>query len=739
MTGVEGIAVKIGESAVKQIGGRLRQRMRPDTSRAALIRAADDLADAVDSRERDLLAQLRGGRNMIVDDLEFRAELRLRLAAGDAIGVLKDIGPYFRRQQTRRLVVLGEPGAGKTVAVVHLLLDQLKHRKSLADAVRADEPVPVRVNAAGWDGSRDFTSWLVHQLTIDYPLNPRVARALVEANKILPVLDGLDEMDPPDAEPVLARSAVERLNKSPWQDRAVVAACRSTVYKAVRELRPDAGLQFATTVTLQPLSAEDIYLHLEQYRDELGRAEAEWAAITDQLDEADGVLATCLRTPWMLSLAATALKRGGHETAVELAACRDPAQVGERLFASLIPAAVDAIPESDSAATYTEEDVQRWLRVLARHLERRRSEHSGGAQIALDQIWHLAGPRRCRVLHVVIGGLVFAASFALAVLLFNGGIVTPALWVGLVAGIVAMLRFGLAAGPDIGKLRAKGIRRIGWRGSGVTRRFAWRVPGRTRWRRGLRRGLLVGLLGLPFYILPLFPLVSSSSATVFSTALYVSVLISASFVLGLALVAGLVSGLGTTPEERLALGQDAQRVIHDDLVSGLMAAIVWIAVWLMLGPIFGLASSVVRAYVYERRCKFLAQPGLPDEVRNSYGQLHCPYKASLAAVLKQWQEWLPAGLVIGLIVGGVFAVVLAPLSAVATGRYGVGSLLFGLTGIFPRRPARFLEWARDSGLLRVTGIAYQCRHDSYQQWLAAGGGSRDVTLRSDTPTDARTG
>src|SRR6516225_1259643 len=308
--------------------------MRPDTSRAALIRAADDLADAVDSRERDLLAQLRGGRNMIVDDLEFRAELRLRLAAGDAIGVLKDIGPYFRRQQTRRLVVLGEPGAGKTVAVVHLLLDQLKHRKSLADAVRADEPVPVRVNAAGWDGSRDFTSWLVHQLTIDYPLNPRVARALVEANKILPVLDGLDEMDPPDAEPVLACSAVERLNKSPWQDRAVVAACRSTVYKAVRELRPDAGLQFATTVTLQPLSAEDIYLHLEQYRDELGRAEAEWAAITDQLDEADGVLATCLRTPWMLSLAATALKRGGHETAVELAACRDPAQVGERLFAS---------------------------------------------------------------------------------------------------------------------------------------------------------------------------------------------------------------------------------------------------------------------------------------------------------------------------------------------------------------------------------------------------------------------
>jgi predicted NACHT family NTPase len=255
VTGVDVTAVKAAEAVAKWSVAQLWRWMRPDTSRTALIREADDLADAVDSRETDLLAQLRGGRNMIVDDLEFRAELRWRLAAGDAVGVLKDIG---RRQQTRRLVVLGEPGAGKTVAVVNLLLDQLKYRKSLADAVRADEPVPVRVNAAGWDGSRDFTSWLAHQLTIDYGLNPRVARAMVNG-RILPVLDGLDEMDPPDAEPVLACSALERLNKSPWQDRAVVVACRSTVYKAIRELRPDGALQFATTVTLQPLSAEDIF------------------------------------------------------------------------------------------------------------------------------------------------------------------------------------------------------------------------------------------------------------------------------------------------------------------------------------------------------------------------------------------------------------------------------------------------------------------------------------------------
>ena len=71
---------------------------------------------------------------------------------------------------------------------------------------------------------------------------------------------------------------------------------------------------------------------------------------------------------------------------------------------------------------------------------------------------------------------------------------------------------------------------------------------------------------------------------------------------------------------------------------------------------------------------------------------------------------LTAGLVFGLAVGLVYAL--------AAGRYATASLLFAFTEIFPPRPAQFLEWARNAGLLRVTGIAYQCRHDSYQQWLA---------------------
>jgi hypothetical protein len=96
----------------------------------------DNLADAVSCRETVLLDQLRGGPEMVFDNLEFRAEPRLSLVAGDAAGVLADVGSYFRRQETGRMVVLGEAGAGKTVLAVRFLLDQLHHRATLADAVR---------------------------------------------------------------------------------------------------------------------------------------------------------------------------------------------------------------------------------------------------------------------------------------------------------------------------------------------------------------------------------------------------------------------------------------------------------------------------------------------------------------------------------------------------------------------------------------------------------------------------
>jgi hypothetical protein len=237
--------------------------------------------------------------------------------------------------------------------------------------------------------------------------------------------------------------------------------------------------------------------------------------------------------------------------------------------------------------------------------------------------------------------------------------------------------------------------------------------------RGLAVGVVPGVVfGLPWLL---------GSRHDIPTALVILAL-----VVGIGLASGLVSGLRTTSEERLALGQDAGRVIHDDLVSGLVVGLAWLPVLLPLtaGLLFAIGYERYHQQreAYERQWSFECVVdrlgGRCMIIHHDFPPVNVPKPSSL----------LPAT---GLLFGFVVVVVVASVSARASGRYAIASLLFGFTETFPRRPARFLEWARNAGLLRVTGVAYQFRHDTYGEWLAAGGGTRDLTVRSDPPADAR--
>jgi hypothetical protein len=53
-----------------------------------------------------------------------------------------------------RLVITGDPGAGKSGAANLLLLDALSHRDRVDEEERHRVPVPVLVNALGWDPTR---------------------------------------------------------------------------------------------------------------------------------------------------------------------------------------------------------------------------------------------------------------------------------------------------------------------------------------------------------------------------------------------------------------------------------------------------------------------------------------------------------------------------------------------------------------------------------------------------------
>ncbi len=100
-----------------------------------------------------------------------------------------DLVVAFRGLPRRRLVVIGGPGTGKTTLAVQLLVHLL--------ATRHDrEPVPVLFSLIDFDPERlSLAGWLAARLVRDYPgLDVPAARALVERDRLLPVLDGLDEV-----------------------------------------------------------------------------------------------------------------------------------------------------------------------------------------------------------------------------------------------------------------------------------------------------------------------------------------------------------------------------------------------------------------------------------------------------------------------------------------------------------------------------------------------------------------
>ncbi|BDT87408.1 hypothetical protein [Nocardia cyriacigeorgica] len=344
--------------------------------------------------------------------------------------------------------------------------------------------------------------------------------------------------------------------------------CRSAEFDYLARKGDDNGLHGAATVTLDPLDTGQPADYLTRFQHRVHAKHPAWDRIVTHLREhTDTPLAVTVRNPWMLGLSATVLHQI-PQTALALLDCPTADAVRDGLFAGQIPAAIAGTDDTAKFRDYTSDNVEKWLRTLARHLEHRRDLGRNGTAIRLDEIWEIAGTNRIRLLHalvvILLGGLVF----------------------GLMSGLFAGLRNGL--------------------------------------RTGLGIGLMAGL--------------------------------------GAGLMTGLMVGLKVTADEQLAVGTDARRLIRNDLEALLARS-----------ALFGLGIGIATGVAAGLR------PGLGT---------------GLLAVFI-------AGMVLGLV----------------SGRYLLALLLFKITADFPARPAAFLNWARNSGLLRVNATAYQFRHQSYQQWL----------------------
>ncbi|MFJ9630374.1 hypothetical protein ACIRU8_21950 [Streptomyces sp. NPDC101175] len=279
---------------------------------------------------------------------------------------IEDVTGSFAALPGRRLVVLGGPGSGKSVLALRFVLGRLAAR-------RPGGPVPVIFPLAGWDPRRTgLRDWLAERLAAEHrPLaaatDPRhtLARGLLDAGLVLPVLDGFDELPRP-----VYGEAVRRINAELDDDLPLLLTSRAEAWAtAVTEGDVLTG---AEVVELRPLGLAQACAHLERTARPLRTADGEPGTVWTPVLRAVTARPHCpaaraLTTPLMVALARAVYGDTSRDPSELLDPDRFPTAeaVEEHLLGAFVPAAyADAGSEAGRAAL-------RRLALLAQALERR--------------------------------------------------------------------------------------------------------------------------------------------------------------------------------------------------------------------------------------------------------------------------------------------------------------------------------------------------------------------------------
>lgn len=188
----------------------------------------------------------------------------------------------------RVLLVLGEPGAGKTT----MLLQLVSHLMAEAEADES-RPMPAVFSLAGYTDGRTLAQWLVEQLANNYEVPRKLSQTWIEGGQFIPLLDGLDEVGP-SHRPACAEAINEFRKQHPGVPLLVTARNRDYQALATR-------LNMDKAIILQPLTPEQIDTYLARRGERLDGLRASLAA--------DRTLNELAQTPLMLSIMTLAANR----------------------------------------------------------------------------------------------------------------------------------------------------------------------------------------------------------------------------------------------------------------------------------------------------------------------------------------------------------------------------------------------------------------------------------------------
>lgn len=628
----------------------------------------------------------------------------------DLTGCLDRIVETYRSVPSRRLVVLGEAGAGKSILALRFVLDSLAEPAPGEPALEG--PVPVIFSLGSWDPATSLHTWMSGRLVRDYPdLNlpapsgGSLADALLQEHQILPVLDGFDEIAE-DSQP----AAIRAINAA---GMGLLLTSRPKEYARAVGIAGEV-LRGAAGIILGPLGSGVLTTYLRRASPPApggGEESTAWEPVLAELGRrprGEGAVnvAKALSTPLMVALARTVYRRAQSQQPEEQPQPKDlldtdrfptSTAVENYLLSAFVPAAYDPPPvgpRPDGTGTgnppeqsqwpqppplrWDARRAQKWLSYLARHLDQL-GQYTGGDTKPVRDLawWELGTSMRRSTRALAVGGLA-AVAFGVTTAIGNIPVdlvaTSRGLQFALVRGTVVGVLHGLAAGLIFGL--------IYWSMSGRERLKPLQVRARfsrEAWKRhkDARHGAAVGVV------------TGTVAAVILLVLDRVAVrglglddgqgggrLAALVFVAELGFGGGLVFGLTAILEAPLQSGSATRPT---DLLNANRRRVAFrLTLWaLVIGPVVGLVEGIWHGVLRG------------TEVGAVFG-LEAAFGAGLAygCGLTAWGQWV-----------------------------ALARIWLPLTGRLPWRLMAFLDDAHQREVLRQTGAVYQFRHASLQDHL----------------------
>ena len=155
-----------------------------------------------------------------------------------------------------KLLILGEPGAGKTTELLGLTQDLIQRAINDENA-----PIPIIFELSSWKNDQPIRDWLIEKLTEIYKAIPNeVAEKWIDNQQLIPLLDGLDELGLERQNKCII-AINQFLEKNSFQPGLVVCCRREEYEQAQNKLE-----QLNGAIYLQSLSDEQIQQYLNSLK-----------------------------------------------------------------------------------------------------------------------------------------------------------------------------------------------------------------------------------------------------------------------------------------------------------------------------------------------------------------------------------------------------------------------------------------------------------------------------------------